>query len=84
LVNVSVVRVRRPICLIYLLPVPFHLVSLAPSRVRDFPALSWRAVAFSAGGDGGGKLPLIRPGKLSLWLAGLRARVDHIWKPQLT
>jgi hypothetical protein len=54
LVNVSVVRVRRPICLIYLSPVLFHL-SPAPSPVQDFQALFWLAVAFSAGGDGGRK-----------------------------
>jgi hypothetical protein len=31
-------------------------IELAPSPVPDCPALSWRAVAFSAGGDGGRSL----------------------------
>ena len=29
----------------------------APSSVRGYPALSWRAVAFSAGGGVGSRLP---------------------------
>ena len=45
------------------IPVLFHLPSLAPSPVLDCPACSWRAVALSAGGDGGKRSPELRRGQ---------------------